>query len=233
MPNPPEGSLWSFRLGDTIVTYYPSGALSLHGKEEGEVAQRILNLVGRKTVIGCDEAGKGELFGPLVACCVCIPAGNYPRVLMLNPRDSKRLSEKRLERLVNSLRTLVKVRCREIFPEEYNRMYPRYGNINSLLTATYRDLLDGLKDCRAERIVVDAYGKKNPFGKGIIFTEKGERYPEVSVASIFARWKYLKGLEKLQRVYGLKIPRGSGKEAKELARTLKEKEKLIKLNFNI
>jgi len=52
---------------------------------------RFLALVQAEGVlVGCDEAGKGDVFGPLVVCCALIRPENFHKVLELAPKDSKK-----------------------------------------------------------------------------------------------------------------------------------------------
>ena len=57
--------------------------------------------VGHRYVCGCDEAGRGPLCGPVVACCAFIP----PYVLIDGVRDSKKIAEEEREKLFELLTT--------------------------------------------------------------------------------------------------------------------------------
>ena len=50
-------------------------------------------------VCGLDEVGRGPLAGPVVAACVYIPQGAYGLPFISEIKDSKKLSEKKLEQL--------------------------------------------------------------------------------------------------------------------------------------
>jgi ribonuclease HII len=50
---------------------------------------------GFKSLAGCDEAGRGPLAGPVVACCVILPSTFFHPLI----NDSKQLSEKQRLRL--------------------------------------------------------------------------------------------------------------------------------------
>ncbi|MDD5639785.1 MAG: ribonuclease HII [Candidatus Pacebacteria bacterium] len=58
-----------------------------------------LNKKGYKAVAGIDEAGRGPLAGPVVASAVLITDWNFNKELLLNIKDSKKLSEKKREYL--------------------------------------------------------------------------------------------------------------------------------------
>jgi len=227
-----QHALWAFEGEGFRVFYYPTGTLGVAGKREREAAEKLLRELRPRRVAGCDEAGKGDLFGPLVVCCACLEEKSYGKVVALNPRDTKRLSDKRLFELVKRLKPLVKVFCEEVSPERYNRLREEAGSVNALLDALYGRLLEKVRrECKPEEIVVDAYKRESPF-EGVRFSPKGERYPAVSVASIFARYYFLKALERMEEELGFKPPKGAGEEAKGRAEGLSEKERFIKVHFN-
>ncbi|MEO5365024.1 MAG: ribonuclease HII [Magnetococcus sp. WYHC-3] len=60
--------------------------------------ERTLLQAGYRGVVGVDEAGRGPLFGPVVAAAVLLPAGFDPRCLA-GVTDSKRLGAPRRQRL--------------------------------------------------------------------------------------------------------------------------------------
>ena len=55
---------------------------------------------GETIVCGCDEAGRGPLCGPVVAAAVILPEG----LVIEGLDDSKKLSEKKREKLYNEIR---------------------------------------------------------------------------------------------------------------------------------
>jgi len=227
-------TVWAFEGNGVKVYYYKTGSLLIQGKNVNKIYKEVLRFIEEKSVAGCDESGKGDLFGSLVLCCVCIIKENYKKVTSQNPRDTKRLSDKRVEYLYHALKPLVKSYCIELYPEKYNELYKKFGNLNSLMTHFYKNLVERVKkECKVENIIVDKYQPSNPFGEGVIFEEKAEKNLAVAVASIFARYKFLQSLKKIEKELGINIPKGSGEKAKNLARNLKEPEKFIKLNFNI
>ncbi|NPB06072.1 MAG: ribonuclease HIII [Aquificae bacterium] len=229
-----QHALWAFDDEGTRVFFYATGTLGITGKKERALAKEVTRLLKGRRVAGCDEAGKGDLFGPLVVCCACITEEAYARAAALNPRDTKRLSDARVFRLYEALKPLVKVFCKVVSPEEYNRRVKTLS-VNKLLDEVYRELVERvLNECRPEELVVDAYARKSPFNdERVRFEPKAERHLAVSVASVFARALFLKELEKLSKELGIKLPKGASEEAQRLARTIKEKERYVKTNFSL
>ena len=62
--------------------------------------EREYNEKGFELIGGIDEAGRGPLFGPVVAACVVLPKG----CLIEGVNDSKKLSEKKREALFDEIK---------------------------------------------------------------------------------------------------------------------------------
>ena len=62
--------------------------------------EREYNEKGYELIGGIDEAGRGPLFGPVVAACVILPKG----CLIEGVNDSKKLSEKKREALFDEIK---------------------------------------------------------------------------------------------------------------------------------
>jgi ribonuclease HII len=56
-----------------------------------------------RCIIGCDEVGRGPLAGPVVGCAVRVCVDHYNSLSSLNLDDSKKLTEKRREKIISEL----------------------------------------------------------------------------------------------------------------------------------
>lgn len=223
-------ALWSVCKEGTCATLYPSGALLLQGKESKHLADFILSLIEtpQNVMVGCDESGKGDVFGPLVVCCVVIFPSSYKKVLSIAPKDCKLLKDEELCKKVESLSGLVDARCIIYEPELLNELYERFKNLNRILDRAYSELIKSLE--YNVKIRIDAYSLRNPFGSTVIFEPKGERDIAVSVASMFARAKFLEWLKQYD------LPKGASKSVMKVAKEMFQKDpkrakKLIKTFF--
>lgn len=197
-------TLWSLTDGKTYLNLYKSGSLLFQGEKAQELFLLVSSLIDApsRVMIGCDEAGKGELFGPLVLCCSVIKPEYYKKVLSVNPMDSKRLEDQKLLKKVELLKEFVEHYCRVVEPLELNTLYEEVKNYNRILDRLYGELLAPLFEKYADgEFYLDAYSFTNPFGSKVVFKTKGEENLAVAVASMFARakflsWLYEKGLPK-------------------------------------
>jgi len=236
-----KNTLWSLQKKGLYANMYPSGVLLLQGKGAEDLSREVLKVieVPAGSLCGCDEAGKGDLFGPLVLTCCVIDPSSYLEVLSLAPKDSKRLTDGEILNLSEKLKRLTPSRSIVINPERFNELYEEVKNINRIMDRAYRRLIEeALKLWDPDSIIVDAYSSRNPFQdiRKVKFETNAERHVEVSCASIIARGKFLKGLESLGKLAGLDLPKGASPEARHLAdRILKTDpqlaRKVLKISF--
>lgn len=221
-----RNALFSFEGGGVYITLYPSGILLVQGKNSEDWIYKVLEIIDppEGPVAGCDEAGKGDIFGPLVLCCAVIDPENFKEVLKATPKDTKSMEDEEVLRKAEKLKKLVKVRCVKLMPERFNVLYGEFGNLNRLMDSAYGKLIEVIRyEFKPIRITLDAYSKVSPF-QGVRFLEKGEREVEVSVASIIARGKFLRSLRTLSVDAGVNLPKGAGPEARSLASRIREED---------
>lgn len=73
-------------------------------KLEKKISFEIENSYGEDAICyGIDEAGRGCLAGPVVASCVWLNRKEFPKELLKEINDSKKLSEKKRERIFKEL----------------------------------------------------------------------------------------------------------------------------------
>ena len=60
---------------------------------------------------GVDEVGRGSIFGPVVAAAVVLPLSVIPQLVEIGVRDSKKLSAKKRQELVEPIQTIVSSWC--------------------------------------------------------------------------------------------------------------------------
>jgi ribonuclease HIII len=240
--------IFSYKGEDLKVVFYPTGTLLIQGKGDKEaLAEKLVeDLTVETDYIGTDEAGKGDLFGPLVVCGFVLTQKNLKEVLKLGVRDSKSVPLETLEQIAETLVSLKSHRCITIMPETYNKIYRDFQNLNKLLSLAHANVIDGLYlKAGLKKAVVDKFMAASYIDcyvnapVEIKEETKAERYPAVAAASILARYIYLKQLKELSKIVGLTLPAGSGNEAKAVFQELRSKfdtkvlKKIAKLHFRV
>ena len=202
--------------GNNFINFYSSGVLLIQGKDAQILKEEILKLVKlERVVVGCDEAGKGDVFGPLVLCCCILKPENFEKVLSLSPKDSKKIKDEELFRKIQALENLVEFRCIFLSPKELNQIYKEKPNLNRILDWGYLRLIkEVLKEYPDAKITVDAYSHRNPFGSLASFEHKAEEKVEVACASMKARYEFLKWLK------AHNLPKGASLEVMQMARRM-------------
>ena len=240
--------IFSYKGEGLKVVFYPTGTLLIQGKGDLEaLAEKLVEAVEVETdYIGTDEAGKGDLFGPLVVCGFALTKRVLKEVLKLGVRDSKSIPPESLEEIAKKLLELNHHKCNLIVPETYNKLYRDFQNLNKIMSFAHSNVIDGLYlEFGLKKAVVDKFMKGSYMdcylNAPIELKEetKGERFTAVAAASVIARYLYLKELKKLSKIAGINLPAGSGNEAKRVFQELRTKfdkntlSKFAKLHFKV
>jgi ribonuclease HIII len=169
--------------------------------------------------VGTDEAGKGDYFGPLVVAGVRVRGEREARGLLeLGVRDSKLLGAGALEGMAERIPGVVgeeNVRVVVLDPPEYEERRRAAGDVNRLLGEINVRILSDLKD-EVELLVVDefaraarSYIEPHVGGVKLEVRPRAEEDAAVAAASILARARYLRGLERLSGEIGIPLPKGA------------------------
>lgn len=176
-------------------------------------------------IIGTDESGKGDYFGPLVSAGAYVDERTAKELVACGVKDSKNLSDKENLRLAREITKICKSRfvIIEISPERYNLLYEQFKkekkNLNTLLAWGHAKAIEEILskvDCEVaiadqfadERFIL---GKLQEKGKRVrlIQMHKAEQNIAVAAASILARSRFLEKLSKLSKEYKIDLPKGA------------------------
>ncbi len=247
---PPEHASYRLSLNRGELVVYESGSIVYSGKEKEKiketVIEELLSLEENLPRVGCDEAGKGEFFGPLVVACVCADRECLRELLNLEVKDSKKIKPEKLKELAEKIKGSCTGIVRIIFPKTYNREYEKFRNVNRYLEMVYLEILKKLlKKCKPKEIVIDKFSsrveevlKKRLKGTAgnlkITAREKGESDPVVAAASIVAKAERLKALKELSDKLGVEVKEGNLNNRELLQKIPREKlHRFVKLHFNV
>jgi ribonuclease HIII len=187
--------------------------------------------------LGIDESGKGDFFGPL---CV---AGVYMNESMLKPwkeagvRDSKNVSsDKRIQELAEIIRKTPGC-VTSVVPignEAYNRLFVKMKTVNALLAWGHARVIENLMALQYQmkpppvRAISDQFAatgetvKKALMSLGrsidLIQRHRAEEDLVVAAASILARNEFVTRLAKMEKQYGMALPKGASTFVDEAAK---------------
>jgi ribonuclease HIII len=176
-------------------------------------------------VIGTDESGKGDYFGPLVCAAVCVDETTADALRTISVRDSKTCTDPEIKELAEKIKELCagKFEIIEISPERYNRLYELLKNegknLNSLLAWGHAKALEELLkrvDCKLaiadqfadERVIIQKLQAKGRTIR-LVQMHKAEQNIAVAAASILARARFVERVAALSKKYAMTFPLGA------------------------
>ncbi len=178
--------------------------------------------------IGSDESGKGDFFGPLVATAFYCNTSDVAKLRELGVKDSKELKDSQIAMIAKDVRRLYPNNFKQIVlvPKKYNELYTNFKNsnknLNHLLAWMHSKVIADLaRVFNPQGIIVDKFanpslvnyylGNEKVSYFDVLHITKGERDVAVATASILARDKFNRGMEYYSEQFGMKIPKGGGK----------------------
>jgi ribonuclease HIII len=171
-------------------------------------------------VIGIDEAGKGDYFGPLVIAAAHVDDASAAALLAAGVRDSKALSDTRVSALARRVTRSCRTNVVAIGPERYNALYDKILNLNRLLAWGHARVLENLlAEVSCTRAIADQFGDERfvreallERGRAITLVQqpRAEVHPAVAAASVVARAEFLRRLAALGQRFDLTLPKGAG-----------------------
>jgi ribonuclease HIII len=200
-------------------------------------------------LIGIDESGKGSFYGPLVVAAVFVDENSKEKLFKLGVQDSKKLSNYKVKEYAQKIKQWCEFQVINIDSEAYNRGYEqKFSNVNKLLGWCHAAALEEvLKRVDCKNALSDKFGKESDVENylteissdvNLEHRVKAENNIAVAAASILARDKFLREMERLDEKFGLDFPRGySGNNVLEVGKKFVENysserlKEVAKINF--
>jgi ribonuclease HIII len=236
-PHRNPSALWAFRGEGVTVCLYASGKLVVQGAGAAQFAEDrlgggpppALEEIG-DDLVGTDESGKGDYFGPLVVAAVHVPKGQGAVLVEIGARDCKVVPDAMTRRLAATIRAGFEHEVVIINPPRYNELYESFRNVNRLLAWATATAIEGVLSRRPcprvlsdqfgnERLIADALRKKG-IEVDLEQRPRAESNPAVAAASLLARAAFLGELARLSAETGADLPKGAGSPVDAAARRL-------------
>ncbi|MCZ6786376.1 MAG: ribonuclease HIII [Planctomycetota bacterium] len=221
---------------DVVVSAYKSGKVVVQGKGEraflearGLAAPPAAELDA--PVVGSDESGKGDYFGPLVVAAVAAGPDQADALAQAGVRDSKKMSDPSALRAAAAIRTICVHSVRALSPEQYNARHEAEGNVALFLARMHGEATaETLKGApESVRVVIDQFTSPERLEKALRaegvdlpleIRHRAEDNLAVAAASVLARAEFLIGLKELGHAHGLQLPKGAGANVDRVARRI-------------
>lgn len=225
VPVKSEYELLRIRDTDVSIIVYNSGKLVY---EDSPITKEIIDKImitqeeEYNYLLGSDETGKGEWYGPLVIVCTALTSTQVKEFREIGIRDSKTISKKELFKLEQQTRQKTfPQQITSLMPDTYNRMYDEFKSekksLNDLLawghSAAIKTVLDLIKFEKV-KVVIDKFDVEKTYRRlysidkskvEIIQKSRGEREIPVALASVIAKVRFEKSVDLLDSKYNLDL----------------------------
>lgn len=237
------GVVFAAKLPDTAITIYKSGKVMFQGigaKREasrwGEVktkssstttlanTSKIIQTKGDKlpdnfavmSVIGSDETGTGDYFGPVTVAAVYVPQDKIELITELGVKDSKMLNDTIMKRMAPDIKSVCTHSILTLRNEKYNELQAKgysQGKIKAALhNQALKHVLKKMAPEKPDYILIDQFAERNVYynhiknekeivRESVLFSTKAEQlHVAVAAASILARYAFLNEMDRLSEV---------------------------------
>ncbi|QBP40708.1 ribonuclease HIII [Paenisporosarcina antarctica] len=246
------GVVFAAKLSDTSITVYKSGKVLFQGGGASREAMRwgtVQEKAGKKvsstkgdtlpegfalkSVLGSDETGTGDFFGPMTVAACYVPADKIELIQFLGVKDSKMLTDDLMRKMAPDLKTSLTYKILVLGNEKYNTVQATgwsQGKIKALLhNQALKHVLSKIAPDKPEFILIDQFAERGIYynhikaekeiiRENVLFSTKAEQlHVSVAAASILARVAFLEEMDKLSQNAGVTIPKGAGFKVDEVA----------------
>lgn len=251
----PTGSLFLAKYPGCTITAYKSGKVMFQGKNaelesekwmtdaipnEKKVAKTKRHkwsppeAIDTLSIIGSDEVGTGDYFGPITVAAAFVHKSKLPLVKELGVKDSKHLSDTQITTIAKDLIHTVPYSLLVLHNEKYNELQRNgmsQGKMKAMLHNRALQNVMGKIDGDYDGILIDQFASPDVYFRylssekkavtSVYFATGAESvHLSVAAASIIARYSFLKEMEKLSEKTGVMLPKGAGKQVDETAAKL-------------
>ncbi|MFJ5758255.1 ribonuclease HIII [Neobacillus sp. NPDC093182] len=267
----PPGSVFAAKTSGSMITAYKSGKVLFQGSgceaeasRWGEAAAKApVKSSGPKgslpqgfsswSVIGSDEVGTGDFFGPITVVAAYVRKEDIPLLKELGVRDSKDLNDDKIIAIAKVIKDVVPFSLMTLKNEKYNQLQKAgmsQGKMKAILhNQAILNVLEKISPVKPEAILIDQFVQESTYfqhvknqkavaKENVYFSTKAEGiHLAVAAASILARYAFVQYFDKLSESAGFKIPKGAGSQVDEAAAKLIMKKgrevlpQFVKLHF--
>jgi len=248
------GVIFAAKLPDTAITMYKSGKLMFQGGGAEREAARwgdveVTNTqktssIGAKgdtlpegfatmSVLGSDETGTGDYFGPITVAAVYVPSSKIALINELGVKDSKMLTDDYMRKIAPDLRAACVHSVLVLRNEKYNELQSRgysQGKMKAMMhNKALKNTLSKMAPEKPEQILIDQFAERGVYYNylknereivrdDVLFSTKAEQlHVSVATASILARAAFLKEMDRLSEIAGIELLKGASAKVDALA----------------
>jgi|SRR5690625_62229 len=254
----PPHALFAAQINGTTITAYKSGKVLFQGKNaeqesarwDGDVVIKDKKPTVQKihaytpderlfsqSIIGSDEAGTGDYFGPITVAAAYVSSDKIELLRELGVRDSKNLSDQSIEKIAqNILLCDIPYSSMVLDNPKYNKLQARgwtQGKMKTMMhDAVIDSLLGKISPTKPEGILIDQFSEPGVYinhlrkenkqlPESTYFITKAESHSiAVATASILARSRFVQEIDRLSKQVGFTLPKGASAKVDQAASSL-------------
>ncbi|MCD7032832.1 ribonuclease HIII [Metabacillus sp. GX 13764] len=256
----PQGALFAAKTANCSITAYKSGKVLFQGagaqtesgrwqsdstggntkpiNKKSSAIPAVFSpppSISEMSVIGSDEVGTGDYFGPMTVAAAYASRKNLPLLKELGVKDSKNLTDSQITAIAKDLIKTIPYSLLILPNEKYNVMQAKGMSQGKLKALLHNQAITKLKEKispeEPEAVLIDQFAVPDIYfrhlsGKAFTkektyFSTKAEGvHLAVAAASIIARYAFLKEFDKLSKKAGFPLPKGAGSKVDEAAAKL-------------
>ncbi|MBU5593629.1 ribonuclease HIII [Amphibacillus sp. MSJ-3] len=252
----PPGALFSARTANTTITAYKSGKVLFQGKtpeveankwgsalpnqkhahKKKETKHRYLpdQDLFTASIIGSDEAGTGDYFGPITVSAAYVKSDQIELLKELGVRDSKSLSDQSILDIAQQIFLLEIPYSLMILPNpKYNQLQKEgwsQGKMKTMLhDAAINSLLSKISPIKPDGILIDQFSEPHVYLNHLksenkilpdstyFITKAESQSTAVATASIIARASFVGEISRLSKQVGFTLPKGASAKVDQAA----------------
>lgn len=249
------GVVFAAKLPTVAITVYKSGKVLFQGVDAQVEASRWGAISANSTstsssplktkgdtlpanfekysVIGSDETGTGDYFGPVTVAAVYVSAEKIELLQELGIKDSKMLTDEKMLLIADDIKEICPHSILVLRNEKYNSVQQKgwsQGKIKALLhNKAILHVLNKIAPSTPDYILIDQFAQRDVYYRhiqnekeivrdNVLFSTKAEQlHLAVAAASILARVAFLKEMDKISKEMNITIPKGASNKVDEIA----------------
>ncbi|TMW71658.1 ribonuclease HIII [Alteribacter natronophilus] len=201
-----------------------------------EYAPPAENLPSR-LLLGSDEAGTGDFFGPITVACAYLTKEQMKAVEPMGIRDSKTIKDPEIRELAPEIVKHSTYSLLTLSNEKYNSLQEKGWNQGRMKAMMHHQaIMNVLKKCDAQGLepegaFIDQFCQPGVYfnylrqsnhkwerNMPLYFATKGESlHVGIAAASVIARFSFIREMDRLEADLGMPVPKGAGPKVDQAA----------------
>lgn len=226
-----EYIIFQAKRADVSIKLYHTLKLLISGTDVLGELSLIKELLNRKDyqAIGSDEAGTGDVFGPVVVCSCYTNLEDIEFLENLGVKDSKTMNDQTIIRLAKVIAKRLTHSLLILTPKKYNELTQKGYNLNKIKALLHNQVIIKTTDKIKEHVpvIIDQFCSPHLYFnylkdetliyRDLDFKTKAESYHiSVAAASIIARYAFLAKMQEYSQKLGVKLAKGANKLVDEV-----------------